>query len=130
MLIKIVFRHTKGYLVEKDAYVFLCYTTLTTHSACVAIANEHVRKEFGISDVPNESCLLLCSHISVPALLFADQAFAAPSLTSPEQLFRLWIVPGQKQLPVPLKEEIVTLTTTPNNLIYLGPDSARKAARD
>ena len=130
MLIKIVFRHTKGYLGEKDAYVFLCYTTLNTHSACVAIANEHGRKEVGIPDVPNEPCLLLCPHIPLPALLFADQTFAALSLTSPEQLFRLRIAPGQKQLPVPLKEEIITLTTTPNNLIYLGPNSARKAARD
>ena len=40
------------------------------------------------------------------ALLFADQAFAASSLTSPEQLFCLRIAPGQKQLPVPLKEEM------------------------
>ncbi|KAL8800746.1 MAG: hypothetical protein Q9182_004951 [Xanthomendoza sp. 2 TL-2023] len=62
--------------------------------------------EFGIPDVPNEPCLLLCPHITMLALLFADQAFAAPSLTSPEQLFRLRIAPGQKQLLVPLKEEI------------------------
>ena len=40
------------------------------------------------------------------ALLFSDQAFAASSLTSPEQLFRLRIPPGQKQLLVPLKEEM------------------------
>jgi hypothetical protein len=40
------------------------------------------------------------------ALLFADQAFAASSLTSPEQLFCLRIASGQKQLPVPLKEEM------------------------
>ena len=40
------------------------------------------------------------------ALLFSDQAFAAPSLTSPERLFRLRIPPGQKQLLVPLKEEM------------------------
>lgn len=64
------------------------------------------RNEFGIPDVPNEPCLLLCPHISILALLFADQAFAAPGLTSPEQLFRLRIPPGQKQLPVPLKEEL------------------------
>ena len=37
-------------------------------------------------------------------LIFTDQAFAAPELTSPEQLFRLRIPSGQKQLPVPLKE--------------------------
>ncbi|KAL8626100.1 hypothetical protein Q9189_008220 [Teloschistes chrysophthalmus] len=82
VLIEIVFHHTKGYLGEKDA------------------------NEFGIPDVPNEPCLLLCPHITMLALLFADQAFAAPSLTSPEQLFRLRIAPGQKQLPVPLKEEM------------------------
>ena len=41
------------------------------------------------------------------ALLFADQAFAAPSLTSPEHLFRLRIASGQKQLPLPLKEEMM-----------------------
>ena len=39
------------------------------------------------------------------ALLFLDQAFAASSLTSPEQLFRLRIPPGQKELRLPLKEE-------------------------
>ncbi len=41
------------------------------------------------------------------ALLFADQAFAAFSLTSLKQLFRLRIALGQKQLSMPLKEEIV-----------------------
>ena len=40
------------------------------------------------------------------ALLFADQAFAASSLTSPDQFFRLRITPGQRQLPLPLKEEM------------------------
>ncbi|CAF9942110.1 MAG: hypothetical protein HETSPECPRED_005169 [Heterodermia speciosa] len=82
VLIEIVFQHTKGYLGEKDA------------------------NEFGIPDVPNEPCLLLCPHITMLALLFSDQAFAAPSLTSPERLFRLRIPPGQKQLLVPLKEEM------------------------
>ena len=106
MLIEIVFHHTKGYLGEKDPYVVLCYATLAATSACVALANERGRNEFGIPDVPNEPCLLLCPHIPLLALLFADQAFAAPSLTSPEQLFRLRIAPGQKQLPVPLKEEM------------------------
>jgi len=79
---------------------------LAAASTCVAVADERVRNEFGIPDVPNEPCLLLCPHITMLALLFADQAFAAPSLTSPEDLFRLRIVPGQKQLLVPLKEEM------------------------
>ncbi|KAL9579753.1 MAG: hypothetical protein Q9203_006568 [Teloschistes exilis] len=79
---EIVFHHTKGYLGEKDA------------------------NEFGIPDVPNKPCLLLCPYITILALLFVDQAFAAPSLTSSEQLFRLRIALGQKQLQVPLKEEL------------------------
>lgn len=106
VLIEIVFHHTKGYLGEKDAYVLLFYAILAAASVCVAVANERDRNEFGIPDVPNEPCLLLCPHITMLALLFADQAFAAPSLTSPKQLFRLRIAPGQKQLPVPLKEEM------------------------
>ncbi len=40
------------------------------------------------------------------ALIFADEAFAVPELTSTEQLFRLRIPPGQKQLELPLKEEV------------------------
>ena len=40
------------------------------------------------------------------ALIFADQAFAAPELTSMDQLFRLRIPPGQKQLELPLKQEV------------------------
>ncbi len=79
---------------------------LAVASRCVTVANKRGRNEFGIPDVPNEPCLLLCPHITMLALLFADQAFAASSLTSPEHLFRLRIAPGQKQLPVPLKEEL------------------------
>jgi len=106
VLIEIVFNHTKGYLGEKDAYVFKFHITFAVISRCVAVANQRGRNEFGIPDVPNEPCLLLCPHITMLALLFADQAFAASSLTSPEQLFCLRIAPGQKQLPVPLKEEM------------------------
>jgi len=40
------------------------------------------------------------------ALLFADQAFAASSLTLPEQLFCLRIASGQKQLLISLKEKM------------------------
>ncbi len=70
------------------------------------MANGGGRNEFGIPDVPNEPCLLLCPHITILALIFADYAFAAPELTTAEQLFRLRIPAGQKQLELPLKEEI------------------------
>jgi len=72
VLIEIVFNYTKGYLGEKDAYVFLFYITFTIASGCVAVANERSRNEFGIPDVPNEPCLLLCPYIIILALLFVD----------------------------------------------------------
>jgi len=106
VLMEIVFNHTKGYLAEKDAYVFPFHITFAAAFGCVAVANERGRNEFGIPDVPNEPCLLLCPHVTMLALLFADQSFVASSLTSPEQLFRLRIDSGQKQLPVPLKEDM------------------------
>ena len=82
------------------------YIPLATAFGCFMVAYEGGRNEFGIPDIPNEPCLLLCPHITMLALLFADQAFSAPSLTLPEHLFRLRIAPGQKQLSVPLKEEM------------------------
>ena len=70
------------------------------------MANDRGRNEFGIPDVPNEPCLLLCPHITMLALIFADQAFAVPELTSAEPLFRLRVPVGQKQLPLPIKEDM------------------------
>lgn len=39
--------------------------------------------EFGIPDVPNETCLLLCPHLNLLILIVTDQAFATPELTPP-----------------------------------------------
>lgn len=64
-------------------------------SRCVIVASQRGRNEFGIPDFPNEPCMLPCPHNTMLALVFVDQAFAASSLTSPEQLFRLQISPGQ-----------------------------------
>jgi len=87
--------------MRRSSHTNAIFATALNH---VAAANRRGRNEFGIPDVQNEPCLLLCPHITMLALLFADQAFAASSLNSPEQLFCLRIAPGQKQLPVPLKE--------------------------
>ncbi|KAL9594077.1 MAG: hypothetical protein Q9179_005569, partial [Wetmoreana sp. 5 TL-2023] len=95
VLIEIVFHHTKGYLGEKDAYVIPFHALFAAASDYFTVADGRGRNKFGIPDIPNEPCLLLCPHITMLALLLADQAFAAPSLTSPEQLFRLRIAPGQ-----------------------------------
>lgn len=70
------------------------------------IVDDRDRNEFGIPDVPNEPCLLLCPHITMLALIFADEAFAVPELTSAEQLFRLRIPSGQNQLELPFKQEV------------------------
>lgn len=39
-------------------------------------------------------------------MLFADKAFAAPSLTSPDKLSQLTIPSGLNQLPLPLRDEL------------------------
>jgi len=106
VLIEIVFNHIKGYLEEKDACVSSFHAILVANSKCIAIANERDKNEFGISNVLNESCLLLCPHITMLALLFANRAFATSSLTSSKHLFRLRIALEQKQLSIPLKEEL------------------------
>ena len=111
VLIEIVFNYTEGYLAEKEACVFAYFISCLQEARdavllYVRVANEGDRNEFDIPEVPNEPCLLLYPHITMLALLFADQAFAVSSLTSPEQLFRLRFAPGQKQLVITLKEEM------------------------
>ncbi len=69
-------------------------------------ANDWCRNEFSIPDMPHKPCLLLCPHINLLTLIFTDQAFAPPDLNSPKQFFRLRIEPGQKQLEIPLKENM------------------------
>ena len=61
------------------------------------------RNTIPIPEVPSEPCLLLCPHIMLLSLAFADEAFAAPALTGPEELTKLCVPPGLHQLPVPIK---------------------------
>jgi len=106
VLIEIVFNYIKDYFEEKDACVFLFYAILVANFSCVAIANERDKNEFEISNVSNESCLLLCSYITMLALLFADQVFAIFFLISSKQLFCLRIASRQKQLPIFFKKKL------------------------
>ncbi len=78
------------------------------------------RNEFGILDIPREPCLLLCPHINLLTLTFADEAFAPSALTSPEQLFDLRILPGKHQMELPLKEKMknVPLFRATENTAY------------
>ena len=59
MLIEIVFYYTKGYLGEKDAYVFPFYIIFIIDSDSVAVANGRSRNKFRISDILNKLYLLL-----------------------------------------------------------------------
>lgn len=67
-------------------------------------ADDSLRNTFEILEVPCEPCLLLCPQTVLLDLAFADSAFAAPDLNSPEQLFGLRIHPEQNQQPVPWKD--------------------------
>jgi hypothetical protein len=69
------------------------------------------RNTFGIPDVPSEPCLLLCPQVMLLSLLFTDQAFAAPGLAGPEQLFRLRVPPGLNQQQIPIKDSMSGLPT-------------------
>ncbi|KAI9888214.1 MAG: hypothetical protein M1814_001087 [Vezdaea aestivalis] len=77
------FGHTKSYLGQKQA---------NTHP---------------IVDISKEPCLLLCPQTTLLSLAFADQAFAAPELNSPEQFFRLRVLEGLNEQKVPFKDEIL-----------------------
>lgn len=66
---------------------FRFYAMLSAALECLSVTKERARNCLGILDVSHELCLLLCSRITILALLFANQSFAAASLTSLEQLF-------------------------------------------
>lgn len=64
-----------------------------------------LKNKFGIPDILFEPCLLLCPHINLLTLMFANKVFAPSALTTPKQLFNLCILPRKNQIKLPLKEE-------------------------
>ncbi|KAF2752834.1 hypothetical protein EJ05DRAFT_505659 [Pseudovirgaria hyperparasitica] len=81
VLIELKFEQTKGYLGQKDA------------------------NTIPVPDILNETCLMLCPHITLLALAFRRGAFAVPDLT-PAQFYDLKVLPGQRQQLIPWKEEV------------------------
>lgn len=65
------------------------------------------RNTFPIPEVCADSCLSLCPQIMLLGLLFADEAFAAPGLSGPEQLFRLRVPNMLNQLLLPMKDDLL-----------------------
>lgn len=57
------------------------------------------------SEVLWDPCLL-SPHVFLPGVSFANRGFETPSLTSAEKLSRLDIHPGEKELPLPLREDL------------------------
>jgi hypothetical protein len=63
------------------------------------------RNTFPVPEIIYDPSLVFSPHVMLLGIIFADEAFAAPSLTSPEALSMLEIPPGQNQLPLPFKPE-------------------------
>ncbi|OCL07259.1 hypothetical protein AOQ84DRAFT_365094 [Glonium stellatum] len=61
---------------------------------------------FLISEIIFNPSLILSPHVFLLGLLFSDQAFAAPNLTSAEQLSKLYIEPGRNELRLPLRSDL------------------------
>lgn len=61
---------------------------------------------FPVPEIIFDPSLVLSPHVFLLGLILADGAFAAPNLTSAEQLSRLDIRPGTNQLPLLLKSSL------------------------
>ncbi len=99
IVIRFTLEYTKGYLGSKDAYV----PFLTTHEN---YTDDSASNTFPVPEVMWDPCLLLSPHVFLLGLLFANNAFQASGLTSPEQLRVLDIHPEEQELPLPLKESL------------------------
>lgn len=75
-------------------------------NACTGNSADHVSSNtFPIPEIVYDPSLIFSPHVILLGMIFDDQAFLAPNLTSPEGLSELDIVPGRNQLELPLKPE-------------------------
>lgn len=70
------------------------------------LTSSHSRNTFPILEIIYDPSLSFSPHIFLLGLLFADQAFAAYNLTSPEELSKLYIEPGRNELPLRLSRKL------------------------
>ncbi|KAH7306158.1 C2H2 finger domain protein [Rhexocercosporidium sp. MPI-PUGE-AT-0058] len=64
---------------------------------------------FVLSEIIFDSFLILSPHVDLLGLIFADNTFLAPSLTSAARISELDIPPGYEQLPLYLKPEMADI---------------------
>jgi hypothetical protein len=67
------------------------------------------RNTFILPEIIFDPSLILSPHIALLGLIFADNAFLAPSLTSAKRISELDIPPSYEQLPLHLKPEIADI---------------------
>ncbi|KAG7073817.1 C2H2 finger domain-containing protein [Colletotrichum scovillei] len=67
---------------------------------------EKEQKTYTIPETMFDPSLLLSPHVFLLGIIFRHRAFRAPSLTSPHHLQSLDIHPGEKELPLPLREDL------------------------
>ncbi|KAK1840387.1 C2H2 finger domain-containing protein [Colletotrichum chrysophilum] len=65
---------------------------------------EKEQKTYTVPETMFDPSLLLSPHVFLLGILFRHQSFRAPSLTSPHHLHSLDIHPGERELPLPLRE--------------------------
>ncbi|KAH0563164.1 hypothetical protein GP486_002272 [Trichoglossum hirsutum] len=82
---RILIEFTKKYLGTKDANTFV------------------------LPEIIFDPSLVLSPHVALLGLIFADNAFLAPSLTSAARISELDIPPGYEQLPLHLKPEMADI---------------------
>ena len=71
-------------------------------------AHREARNTFPLPEVIFDPSLILSLHVALLGLVFADNAFLAPSLTS-AAISGLDIPPGYEQLPLHLKPELANV---------------------
>ncbi|KAK1707756.1 C2H2 finger domain protein [Colletotrichum acutatum] len=67
---------------------------------------EKEQKTYSIPETMFDPSLLLSPHVFLLGVLFRHRAFNASSLTSPHHLDNLDIHPGERELPLPLREDL------------------------
>jgi hypothetical protein len=95
---------TKDFLGAKDMYVDISPVPTLVYLR-ESTVNWVRSNTFLIPEIVYDPSLIFSPHVVLGGIIFADEAFAAPNLMTPEKLSTLDIEPGCNQLPLPFKPE-------------------------